>query len=546
MNYRPLRTIWLITILTTLCPALSLFAQTNTWSTAANGKWELDANWSLLTAPRISQSAILVTNSSSKIVTIDSATAADAVSMTVSNLVLSGPPGTTNTLWLSNPGTLQPLVVRNGLNVAAGAALSITNGIVRVEGPVSLDGSLRLDDGTVVCTNLAAHVGATATGSLTINGGTFQADTLIFGSASTGTGTVWISGGTLGGTNLIVGSNGVGTVTLAGGLIQPRTLILGVTTGSQGTLWLLGGSLAGPTASNTVTVGASGTGALIVSNGQFVANGMTVGATINASNSLVTLTGGSAFITNSAGTALLTFARGSFTLAGATLTVDRFVSSNTVSFTAGTLHTKATTSAKLFVVGDGTQTATFHLLGGFHNFPAGLTILTNSSLTGCGVLTGTVTFVGALTNTGHLAALNGTFLEFRGPVINSGTLVTTNGSARFYSTVVNTGTLLLDLAGDADGDGFTNAEESDAGTNPLDTDSFPIIVAGLTIVGDDVVVSVRTTVEKTYQLQVGDSLEVNNWVDVGSPAPGNGNVMTLTHPNGALAPQRYYRVKIVR
>jgi len=63
-----------------------LTSQTNSWIDG-NGKWETGGNWSLGTAPFITDLADLITNAGSKTVTIDATTTNFPSTMTISNLL---------------------------------------------------------------------------------------------------------------------------------------------------------------------------------------------------------------------------------------------------------------------------------------------------------------------------------------------------------------------------------------------------------------------------------------------------------------------------
>ena len=95
----------------------------------------------------------------------------------------------------------------------------------------------------------------------------------------------------------------------------------------------------------------------------------------------------------------------------------------------------------------------------------------------------------------------------------------------------------LDPATDADGDGFTNLDELNAGTPPLDPASYPYATLFL-----DGTVQISSVSGKTYRLQRCDDLPGGDWTNVGAPQTGDGS--PLTFPDVAGVPQRFYRVKI--
>jgi len=100
---------------TVLYPA----AGTNAWISSSSGKWETSTNWSLgLPGP---VQSLLITNPSTKTVTVDATTAASfPATMTVSNLTISAPAGSTNTLFLNNAGPGTPLQVSSTFDDPAG------------------------------------------------------------------------------------------------------------------------------------------------------------------------------------------------------------------------------------------------------------------------------------------------------------------------------------------------------------------------------------------------------------------------------------------
>src|ERR1700693_704250 len=110
------------------------WALTNSWATSASDKWETAGDWSLGLAPTNTQS-IYITNSLSKIVTIDSTTVGSFPStMTVNDLSLWTRDGSINTLLISNLGTNLPLTVLFSLSVSNGGDLVISDSAVAVDG----------------------------------------------------------------------------------------------------------------------------------------------------------------------------------------------------------------------------------------------------------------------------------------------------------------------------------------------------------------------------------------------------------------------------
>jgi len=94
-------------------------AQINSWTNPSRGFWDDAESWSLGVRPANSQS-VFITNVPSKTVTIDSYTSGMYLeSLTISNLNVSAPDGSTNTLFLNNAGLTTPLSVLGTLDIQA-------------------------------------------------------------------------------------------------------------------------------------------------------------------------------------------------------------------------------------------------------------------------------------------------------------------------------------------------------------------------------------------------------------------------------------------
>ena len=89
--------------------------------------------------------------------------------------------------------------------------------------------------------------------------------------------------------------------------------------------------------------------------------------------------------------------------------------------------------------------------------------------------------------------------------------------------------------GDADGDGFTNLDELNVGTDPLVSASHPRILSVLPV-------TIESVPGKTYQLEACDDLPSGIWTNIGDAVFGDGTTLTL--PDAGDVPQRFYRVKI--
>src|SRR5207253_11094643 len=105
---------------------------------------------------------------------------------------------------------------------------------------------------------------------------------------------------------------------------------------------------------------------------------------------------------NPAGSAIVEIPSGTMTFNGGTLAADNLFLTNSAGrliFNGGILLSRGTTvsNAMPFIVGDGTNAATFQLLGGTHYFANRLTISSNAVLSGCG------TIIGPIINHGTIA-----------------------------------------------------------------------------------------------------------------------------------------------
>src|ERR1043166_8075589 len=73
-------------------------ATTNRWTNAVSSVWRVATNWSAAQLPSTSFDFIVISNSGTKLVTVDSATA--SANLSVRGLIVSAPTGFTNTLQL--------------------------------------------------------------------------------------------------------------------------------------------------------------------------------------------------------------------------------------------------------------------------------------------------------------------------------------------------------------------------------------------------------------------------------------------------------------
>ena len=601
----------------------------NNWIDGS-GKWEGAANWSLLRAPSTNDSANYITLGDSITVTIDAATANSSGTLTISNLVLAGSACATNTLLLSNAGTITRLRVLNSLTNGIGGIVSITNSTVQVDGlsggAFVNDGSVILNTGAIVATNVVTKIGQTNGGSLTVNDGRMLLSTVLIGGTagaqgtltvaggtntlssqlrigeSFSTGTVWVTGGQLATTNAATSlgvfngvaqmtvSNGTwlasivsvgvsssqGTLTFAGGTnILSSEMRVSNDSNSTGTVWLTGGQL---TVSNAISyVGYSGVGQMTVSNGTWQASTVDVGLNPGSRGTL-TIVGGTSTLRGALQIGAFGGSAGTVWLTGGELAVtDSYTEVGYSGVGRMTVSNGAWRARYVIVAEQFNALGTLTIAGGTTSVSSNLTI---GNFT-CSA-TGLVTVAG-----GQLDVTNGSgtaVLEVLSGLVtlNSGTLtidrlVITNACGHFVQTG---GTLLIgttdispsldadddgipnafdldpfnpaNAGADPDGDGFTNLQEFQAGTDPTNSASAFRITA-IAKESSDIRVTWTTAGGHTNRLQAtnggsGGSF-TNNFVDIDAQIilPGSGDAVTNRLDAGGATnqPARYYRVRLV-
>ena len=449
-----------IALLAFLVGAQSLRAANQTWTNAAGGDWNTGTNWTsavpavgdnadlttvmgdytvTYSSPMAAASiaALTLSNNATRTATLNvsasgfNATAASTIGQGgVLNVNTSGVMTVGSTLTLNNS-----LVAVNGGNLtvnntfliggALGAStLTLTSGSItqNTAGNLRLDGvkagnTLNINGGTLTVLTLIAgdrsvinmtsgNLSVTNSGinlgsggslggaqSMTVSGGTIDnVNQLTVGGAATGRPvTLTMSGGTwnqsYSANNVSIGlanSQDAGIFNFSGGTFHNyRGLDIG-TVSYNGTAGTFEGTLnqSGGTWTNdmAVRVGNLGAGKMAISSGNFTAHSATNNATVTV---------GAAGVL------------GNLALSGTgNMTVDGLVASSgansTVSFSGGTLNTKATTIANgsVFTVGNGTAAAALVLNGGTHSFADGLAISNNATLSGNGTVTGNAAVTG--------------------------------------------------------------------------------------------------------------------------------------------------------
>ncbi len=225
-----------------LCVPPAQAAGPNSWINPASGKWETTNNWSNGEAPSVSDSADLITNVNSKTVTIDDVTTNTPSALTINNLTLSAPLGSTNTLALSAIGAT--LVVSNSVSVNSGGSMLLSNSALHVGGPAggafTVDGQLTMNSGTIsVSSNMLVGSSASSTATVNVAGGQLVVTNGVIGIGNGGT---------------LTNGTGVGTMTVSNATVLANTILLGSSAGGQGQLTILTNGLVSLIGSNALLV----------------------------------------------------------------------------------------------------------------------------------------------------------------------------------------------------------------------------------------------------------------------------------------------------
>lgn len=345
------RGVWLSSIVLGTCAIIGTVshAQTNDWIGSGDGSWEDAGFWSLAVAPSVSQSAILITNTISKIVAIDAGTASGFPdTMAISNLLVSAQAGSVNTLFLNSVGLAVPLHVLNSFTLSSGGSAVVTNSILEVDGRFLNNGAVALQSGVIIATNSVVELGgfnpstSSRTGNLIVNGGSLMTLGVSFGGNSStltvaggdiilgsilmgqddpGSYAMWVSGGNVTVTNGVTSigishgnseltvSNGAvhlsdvevggssfsttshGKLSLAGGeLVIDGTLRAASGRAASGEIWVTGGRLIATNGGISIATRASAQ--MTVTNGSVLASSMTVASGLVGSLGTLTVAGG--------------------------------------------------------------------------------------------------------------------------------------------------------------------------------------------------------------------------------------------------------------
>lgn len=498
----------------------------NSWTNNTGGKWEIAHNWLFSpsapsAAPSVDDPADLITNASNKTITLDGVTAgytANLSVLSINNLVLSAPSGSTNTLLLSALFTNE-LQIATSLSVLSGGLLTINGGSLAVSGSPALqiDGGALLSGGELIVTNQSTFIGDTGNGSLTVTNGTWLthdvwlglnsgsvgtltvaggtnrlSSGLILGAVDGSTGTVWMTGGQLTVTNVAtsIGVSGIGRMTVSNGTWRAAAVALGFYAGSRGVLTVAGGT---NLLSSSLDIGllAGGTGEVWVTGGQLIVTNNSATYLGEPGNGELTVSNG---ICQTGAIAIGEGGQGTFRVAGGTGIVEQAMyvgyssgGTGNVWITGGQLLATAagveigadgigfvtvsngTCQASDVLVG-GTSDGTFTIAGGQSIITSNLTVgSADCTITGVVRVTGGGLYVTNSANTAVLDVGSGT-LELDSGSIYVDTLVMTNPCGRIVLSSLGSfhyNGFILDPSLDQDGDGIPTLWEEQHGLNPL-------------------------------------------------------------------------------
>jgi hypothetical protein len=474
---------------------------TNSWIGASSGRWETGP-WSLGLPPN-SGHTVLITNASTKTVTADVNTWLNAFqTTTITNLVVSGPVNSTNTLVFNTMPFFEAL---NRVTVSTNGVMQLNaNTTLQIDGYggfgsggfiIDSGGTVALNNSTVIDNSDSSAVGYQSNGQMTMSNSAWQGQVLYVaaGDGSQGTltmvnctntvneivmsgspqatSTVWVTGGQLIATeDIVIGAASFGQMTVSNGTVQVGTLwvgsegrgILNVAGGtmtcstsfavsvefstSTGTVALTGGELV--TTSIPAVVGSVGPGQVLVTGGKWLASEVDLGQEVSGQGAL-TVADGEVVATNGVGQILV-----------------------------GELGVGRMTMLGGNVMAQGVCVDCENGLGGdLATFGGSLVVLSNLTVGSCTIdggfaeieMNGGTIYV---TNAAHNAVLdvrNGIF-QLNGGTLVVDKLVVTNLCLGLFDHTGGTliaGTVVLDPNQDTDGDGLPNGWEQSYGLDPL-------------------------------------------------------------------------------
>lgn len=424
-------------------------ADDNSW-TAASDKWETGSNWSLGVPPTNTQSTILITNDTTKTVTIDATTSGNSPdTLTINDLTVSAPVNSTNTLFLSNAGIGTPLQILDQLTIGDGGVLLITGSAINAANGFSVNGAVTLLDGSVtVANNFAAGTFIDGDDSeMTVSNGTFFTQYMQVGASHGPKRVLRITGGT---TELVY------------------DLAIGIF--GDGSVCVTGGQLLDPNATIGIGLYSGSVGQLAVSNGTVLAGYIYAGAGSDGGEGTLTISGGTVTINNDLGIAPYSGTTGAAWMSGGQLNVTNGTISVGDGGDGSVTVSNGTVLAQNIRLGSNPNTQSTLMFAGGVGIISSSIVIGDCNAGGSGVLTvnGGDVFV---INTAHDATVdvaNGQLIV-DGGFLWIDRLVMTNSCGLFVrngGTLV-VGDLVLDPNLDADGDGLPNGWEQSHGFDPL-------------------------------------------------------------------------------
>jgi hypothetical protein len=345
-------------------------------------------------------------------------------------------------VWLQS-GLIQAINVSSRIGRDGGIALMRVDGgtarlnevlVGRRVSRSGAHGSLVLSGGSFEVTgNFDVGADTNCLGDILVTGGELSAVATNFSTAigEQGNGTMIVSNGVVRFDDVDVGrhTNAVGTYHVAGGSNWVNDLALARFPLSTGLVYQTDGRLS----VDRVQVGQEGHGEMTVSGGNLTAEIIQVAGATNTASGILTFDGGTTVVrsnlivgtivsaaqvsagggtiavTNEALSGVLRVIQGTAEISGGSLFVDQLqlpTPGGVFALNAGFLSSAKTavSNGLPFVVGDGTNAATFHLRGGTHYFQDGLVISAHATLTGCGAIVGFINNQGTIaTNCGPTA-----------------------------------------------------------------------------------------------------------------------------------------------
>ncbi|HTL18286.1 MAG TPA: hypothetical protein VL793_13705 [Patescibacteria group bacterium] len=262
---------FLLPIFALINPTNAPSAPTNSWTKPTSGYWD-EPFWSLGELPSIFQGAIMFTNSGFKALAIGSGTTAtNASSLTIQNLIVSAPAGSSNQLLLNYPGQMVSFGIQSNFVVGPFASLvsyfsASHAGALLLRGPASASFS---EQSFAFFANI--FLGDSGSAGFSVSNASISAGTLTMGRP------------------LIQIPGGSGNFLLAGGSLQTVTINL-----NRGTFTQTGGTNFGPTI-NVPSAGDTDLAEYNLSDGVLVSQQVTLGGfpsgTFNQSGGLHTNSG---------------------------------------------------------------------------------------------------------------------------------------------------------------------------------------------------------------------------------------------------------------